>query len=57
MASSKAALKGITRSLAAELGNKETIVSVTAPGPVPSDMLHQIPDEFENPHRETTAVG
>ncbi|KAK5103738.1 hypothetical protein LTS08_003157 [Lithohypha guttulata] len=55
-ASSKAALEGLTRSFAAELGDKGTTVNAVAPGPVQSDMLNQIPDEIKIPQREATAV-
>jgi len=54
--SSKAALEGLTRSFAAELGHSGTTVNAVAPGPVQSDMLDQIPDEVKIPQREATAV-
>lgn len=38
-AASKAALEGLTRSWAAELGASGTTVNGVSPGPVPSDML------------------
>jgi len=55
-ASSKAALEGLTRSFAAELGHSGTTVNAVAPGPVQSDMLDQIPAEIKVPQREATAV-
>lgn len=45
--SSKAALEGLTRCLAAELGHNGTTVNAVAPGPVESDMLDQIPDSIK----------
>lgn len=38
-AASKAALEGLTRSTAGELGISGTTVNAVSPGPVPSDML------------------
>lgn len=55
-ASSKAAVEGLTRSFAAELGDKGTTVNAIAPGPIQSDMLDQIPDSIKVPQREATAV-
>lgn len=54
--SSKAGLEGLTRSFAAELGDKGTTVNAVAPGPVQSDMLDQIPQSIKGPQREATAV-
>ncbi|KAK5093769.1 hypothetical protein LTR70_001589 [Exophiala xenobiotica] len=54
--SSKAGLEGLTRSFAAELGDKGTTVNAVAPGPVQSDMLQTIPDSIKLPQKEATAV-
>lgn len=44
--SSKAALEGLTRCWAAELGANGTTVNCVNPGPVPSDMLDGVPGEI-----------
>lgn len=54
--SSKAALEGLTRCWAAELGHNGTTVNAVAPGPVQSDMLDNIPDEIKIPQRDSTPV-
>lgn len=45
-AASKAALEGLTRGWAAELGGNGTTVNGVSPGPVPSDMLNEHADEM-----------
>ncbi|KAI9652448.1 MAG: hypothetical protein M1831_006791 [Alyxoria varia] len=52
--SSKAALEGLTRSWAAELGGDGTTVNAVAPGPVESDMLANIPQEIVQRQKDTT---
>lgn len=54
--SSKAALEGLTRAWAAELGGNGTTVNAVAPGPVESDMLDKIPDEVKEMQRKTTPL-
>jgi 3-oxoacyl-[acyl-carrier protein] reductase len=44
--SSKAALEGLTRSWAAELGHNGTTVNAVEPGPVESEMLKNIPNDI-----------
>jgi 3-oxoacyl-[acyl-carrier protein] reductase len=44
--SSKAALEGLTRCWAAELGGNGTTVNAVNPGPVESEMLNNIPKEI-----------
>lgn len=53
---SKAALEGLTRCWAAELGHNGTTVNAVAPGPVQSDMLDNIPDEIKNTQRDSTPI-
>jgi 3-oxoacyl-[acyl-carrier protein] reductase len=54
--SSKAAMEGLTRSWAAELGTKGTTVNCVAPGPVKSEMLDSIPTEIVKMQMESTPV-
>lgn len=54
--SSKAAVEGLTRCFAQELGESGTTVNAIAPGPVQSDMLSQIPDSIKEPQRVATSV-
>ncbi|KAI6316486.1 hypothetical protein MCOR30_009300 [Pyricularia oryzae] len=54
--SSKAALEGLTRVWAAELGADGTTVNCVAPGPVESDMLDLIPQELVRSQRMRTPV-
>lgn len=55
--SSKAALEGLTRSWAAELGANGTTVNAVAPGPVQSEMLNTIPSEIVERQKRDTPVG
>ncbi|KAL1874389.1 hypothetical protein VTK73DRAFT_362 [Phialemonium thermophilum] len=54
--SSKAALEGLTRCWAAELGHNGTTVNAINVGPVQSDMLNNIPKEIVQRQKETTPV-
>lgn len=54
--STKAALEGMTRGLARELGAQGHTVNAVEPGPVESEMLEQIPKELVEMQRKTTAV-
>ncbi|EXJ90862.1 hypothetical protein A1O1_03967 [Capronia coronata CBS 617.96] len=54
--SSKAALEGLTRSWAAELGQNGTTVNAVAPGPVKSDMLDSIPPHIVQMQMDNTPV-
>jgi len=54
--SSKAALEGLTRSWAAELGANGTTVNAVAPGPVQSEMLDSIPKEIVDMQKANTPV-
>lgn len=54
---SKAALEGLTRSLATELGHQGHTVNCVAPGPVDStDMVGSVPPEVIEMQLKTTAV-
>jgi 3-oxoacyl-[acyl-carrier protein] reductase len=53
---SKAALEGMTRGLAAELGRDGHTVNTVAPGPVQSEMLDDVPGEIVELQLKTTAV-
>jgi 3-oxoacyl-[acyl-carrier protein] reductase len=55
--SSKAALEGLTRCWAAELGKNGTTVNAVASGPVESDMLANIPKEIVDMQKKSTPVG
>lgn len=55
--SSKAALEGLTRAWAAELGGDGTTVNAVAPGPVESDMLESVPQRIVEMQKENTPVG
>ncbi|KAI1622943.1 dehydrogenase with different specificitie [Exophiala viscosa] len=54
--SSKAALEGLTRSWAGELGGNGTTVNAVAPGPVKSDMLDTIDPKIVKMQMENTPV-
>ncbi|KAK2775769.1 3-oxoacyl-(acyl-carrier-protein) reductase [Colletotrichum kahawae] len=54
--SSKAALEGLTRCWARELGGDGTTVNCVAPGPVKSDMLDNIPREIVEMQMAQTPV-
>jgi 3-oxoacyl-[acyl-carrier protein] reductase len=54
--SSKAALEGMTRAWAADLGKFGTTVNAVAPGPVQSDMLDHIPASIKEAQKQATAV-
>ncbi len=55
--SSKAALEGLTRCWAAELGKDGTTVNAVAAGPVESEMLANIPKEIVDMQKRDTPVG
>jgi 3-oxoacyl-[acyl-carrier protein] reductase len=54
--SSKAALEGLTRCWAAELGENGTTVNAVSPGPVESEMLKNIPQEIVAKQKAETPV-
>lgn len=55
--SSKAALEGLTRVWAAELGHKGVTVNAVNPGPVQSEMLDNIPKDIVEMQKKKTPVG
>jgi 3-oxoacyl-[acyl-carrier protein] reductase len=54
--SSKAALEGLTRCWAAELGGNGTTVNAVSPGPVQSEMLDNIPKDIVEMQKSQTPV-
>jgi 3-oxoacyl-[acyl-carrier protein] reductase len=54
--SSKAALEGLTRCWAAELGKNGTTVNAVNPGPVESEMLDNIPKEIVEGQKQATPI-
>lgn len=54
--SSKAAIEGLTRVWAAELGANGTTVNCVAPGPVQSEMLDNIPRDLVEMQKKQTPV-
>ncbi|KAI8945342.1 3-ketoacyl-acyl carrier protein reductase [Xylaria longipes] len=54
---SKAALEGLTRSWAAELGGNGTTVNCVSPGPVASELLDTIPKDIVERQKATTPLG
>jgi 3-oxoacyl-[acyl-carrier protein] reductase len=55
-AASKAAIEGLTRSLAMELGDAGHTVNAVAPGPTESEMLADVPKDIVDNQLKTTAV-
>lgn len=55
-AASKAAIEGMTRSLAHELGGAGHTVNAVAPGPTESEMLDDVPKDIVETQLKTTAV-
>ncbi|KZM23390.1 3-oxoacyl-[acyl-carrier-protein] reductase [Ascochyta rabiei] len=55
-AASKAAVEGMTKSLAHELGDAGHTVNAVAPGPVESDMLDDVPKDIVDMQLKLTAV-
>jgi 3-oxoacyl-[acyl-carrier protein] reductase len=54
--SSKAAIEGLTRCWAAELGHNGTTVNAVNPGPVESEMLANIPEEIVEEQKRATPI-
>jgi 3-oxoacyl-[acyl-carrier protein] reductase len=54
--SSKAAIEGLTRCWAAELGHNGTTVNVVNPGPVQSQMLDNIPKDIVEAQKKATPI-
>jgi 3-oxoacyl-[acyl-carrier protein] reductase len=54
--SSKAAIEGLTRCWAAELGKSGTTVNCVNPGPVQSAMLENIPREIVDMQKQQTPI-
>ncbi|OGE52914.1 hypothetical protein PENARI_c009G05540 [Penicillium arizonense] len=54
--SSKAAIEGLTRCWAAELGHNGTTVNAVSPGPVQSQMLDNIPRELVEAQKKATPI-
>ena len=54
--SSKAAVEGLTRCYAAELGPAGHTVNAVSPGPVPTDLLNGVPDEIIESQKNTTPM-
>ena len=54
--SSKAAIEGLTRCWAAELGKNGTTVNAVNPGPVESEMLTNIPKEIVEGQKKATPL-
>ncbi|KUI60913.1 3-oxoacyl-[acyl-carrier-protein] reductase FabG [Cytospora mali] len=54
--SSKSAIEGLTRTWALELGGNGTTVNVISPGPVPSDMLDNVPESVKEAQRIRTPL-
>lgn len=55
--SSKAALEGMTRCWATELGEEGHTANIVNPGPVQSDLLDNIPGDIVKLQKENTPVG
>jgi 3-oxoacyl-[acyl-carrier protein] reductase len=54
--SSKAAMEGLSRSWAAELGHNGTTVNTVNPGPVQSEMLDNIPKDIVEAQKKATPI-